>query len=334
WVGGRSARSGFVPSCQSEARPLGEDFSLRCQVNQDFDHLLRRDGQCAPGGGLHHTRISRRGADEVDHAWPKCSLAPKNAGQYRITPCQGLVPVLSWQVTLPRALGWRRDYLAGRSKGFQFEDDSLQLVDERVRFLATEFVQQSAVVPECALALSLETLPDRFANLAIIGKDGAGVMQFVGGGNQADVGVRSSQMLEVIFLTLPPWRFGSEIRIRAAIDHMGHALAKAAADFLEHGSAAAVLDNVVQEGSDGEIFITSGFEHQGRDAQEMRHVGDGFALAALAGVLAGSEQQGALKAWAKFRRRRFVRFHRYLIADQANAITLVFPRGAFVNMRG
>jgi hypothetical protein len=46
-----------------------------------------------------------------------------------------------------------------------------------------------------------------------------------------------------------------------------YALAKAAADFLKHGSAATVFDDVVQERGDGKIFITSGFEHQAGNAQ-------------------------------------------------------------------
>jgi len=118
-------------------------------------------------------------------------------------------------------------------------------------------------------------------------------------------------MLEVAFLTLSPWWLGIEIRIGAAVHHMSHALAKAAADLLKHGSAATVLDDVVQEGGDGKIFIASSFEHQTGDAQQMRNVGDGGALASLARVLADREEQGSLKTWAKFQCRRFLGFHWY-----------------------
>src|SRR5271166_3963651 len=107
-------------------------------------------------------------------------------------PELGDLPAFSWQVTLPRVPAAR---LLGRScHGFQFEDDSLQLVDQRVRFLAPEFIEQGSIVPERTIAFSLEALPDWCANLAIIRKDGAGVVQFVGGGNQADIGVGGSQM--------------------------------------------------------------------------------------------------------------------------------------------
>jgi len=82
--------------------------------------------------------------------------------------------------------------LAGRSDGFQFDDDSLQFIYQAVGLLTFEFVYQGPIVPEGAIAFSLEALPDWFANLAIVSEDGAGVVQFVGSGNQADIGVGSS----------------------------------------------------------------------------------------------------------------------------------------------
>src|SRR5580693_6186989 len=101
----------------------------------------------------------------------------------------------------------------------------------------------------------MKTLPDSVANLAIGGDDGADVVQFVGGGNQASVGIGSSQMRDVVFFALPPGRFGIDIGIGAAVDHVSDALAKTTTDFLQHGRAATVLDNVVQKRGDGKIFI-------------------------------------------------------------------------------
>src|SRR5580693_2038525 len=121
----------------------------------------------------------------------------------------------------------------------------------------------------------MKTLPDSVANLAIGGDDGADVVQFVGGGNQASVGIGSSQMRDVVFLALPPGRFGFEIGIGAALDH------------------------VVQESGNGKVFIASGFEHQASYTQEMCNVGDGCALAVLTGVFAGREKQRPFKTGAK-----------------------------------
>jgi hypothetical protein len=69
-------------------------------------------------------------------------------------------------------------------------------------------------------------------------------------------------MLEIVFFALPPWRLGIEVGIGATFYNMSDAVAEAAANFLEHRRAAAVFDDIVQEGGDGKIFIASGFEHQ------------------------------------------------------------------------
>jgi hypothetical protein len=97
----------------------------------------------------------------------------------------------------------------------------------------------------------MKALPDLVANLAISGDDGADVVQFVGGGNQASVGIGRSQMRDVIFFALQPRWFGIEIGIGAAVYHMSDVPSKTAADFLKHGRAATVLNYVVQEGGDG-----------------------------------------------------------------------------------
>ena len=75
------------------------------------------------------------------------------------------------------------------------------------------------------------------------------------------------------------------------------ALAKATADFLQHGCAAAILHHVVQQGGDGEIFIASGFEHERGDTHQMCDVRDGGGLARLAGVLICSELERSLETW-------------------------------------
>ena len=74
------------------------------------------------------------------------------------------------------------------------------------------------------------------------------------------------------------------VGIGAAVDYVGDALAKAAADFFQHGSASAVFDDVVQERGDGEIFVAPGFEHKRGDAHQMGDVWDRRCFARLAGM--------------------------------------------------
>ena len=129
-----------------------------------------------------------------------------------------------------------------------------------------KFIQQGTIVPERAIAFSLKPVRDWFANFVVIGQDGTGVVQFVGNGNQSDICVRVLQMLEIVFLALPPRWLGIEISIGAAVDHVSYALAEAAADFSKDRDAATIFDNVVQERGDGKIFITSCFEHEAGNA--------------------------------------------------------------------
>ena len=62
-IAGRSSRSRLVPSCQRELRLLAKHFVVQRQMNQDFDHLLRRHGQRSLGCGLHQVRRHRRHAN-------------------------------------------------------------------------------------------------------------------------------------------------------------------------------------------------------------------------------------------------------------------------------
>ena len=88
---------------------------------------------------------------------------------------------------------------------------------------------------------------------------------------------------------LAPGRLGIGIGIGATVHHFGDALPKAAADFFQHGRSAAILNDIVQERGDREIFVAARFKHQGRDSHQVRDVGNGRCLASLAGMLLGGE---------------------------------------------
>ena len=69
----------------------------------------------------------------------------------------------------------------------------------------------------------MKTLPDSIANFAISSDDRADVVQFVGGRNQASVGIGSSQMRDVVFLAFPPGRFGIKIPSETLLRRRGTA---------------------------------------------------------------------------------------------------------------
>jgi len=106
----------------------------------------------------------------------------------------------------------------------------------------------------------------------MVRENGACIVQFVSGRNQADICICGLQMLQVIFFALPPWRLGIEIGVSATFYYMSDALAEAAANFFKHRRATTILNNVMQESGDGQIFIASRFEHQTGNAQQMRNV--------------------------------------------------------------
>ena len=70
-------------------------------------------------------------------------------------------------------------------------------------------------------------------------------------------------MSDVLLLSLAPRWLRIGVAIRAALDYMGDTIAKAKAHFLKHRLAAAILDNVMQQGSNIEVFITPSFKNQG-----------------------------------------------------------------------
>ena len=66
----------------------------------------------------------------------------------------------------------------------------------------------------------------------------------------------------------------------------------------------------MQEGGNGKVFISSGFEHQAGDTKQMRNVRDGCALAVLECVFAGGKQECPFKTRTKRDDRLAFAFHR------------------------
>ncbi len=92
---------------------------------------------------------------------------------------------------------------------------------------------------------------------AIIAEDGAHVVEFVGGGNQPRIRIFSFQARNVFLFALAPRRLGIGVGIGTAVDHFCDAGAEPAANFFQHGGAAAIFDHVVQKSGDGQIFVAA-----------------------------------------------------------------------------
>src|SRR6266567_6324733 len=96
-------------------------------------------------------------------------------------------------------------------------------------------------------------------------------------------------MSNIFFFALAPWRLGIDVRIGAALDNVGHAISKPAADFLQHWRSAAVLNHIVQQRGNGTIFVAASLEHQGRDSHQVRNIGNSRCLPSLPRVLFSGE---------------------------------------------
>ena len=165
--------------------------------------------------------------------------------------------------------------------------------------MGMEDVEDGAVIPEGAFAASGETVEDGLAVEAEIGEDRACAVEFVGGGDKADVVIGVGEVVEIVELALFPRRFGDGVGIGAAFDDVGYTVAETLADFGKHGAAAAVFDYVVEKGGDGLVFVAFGFEDQSCDGHEMGDVGDGGFLSGLMRVFFGGEEEGFEEAWTE-----------------------------------
>jgi hypothetical protein len=191
----------------------------------------------------------------------------------------------------------------GSGLGFQLQHDALEFGHQAVGAVA-ENVEDGAVIPQCAVATSGETVEDGVAVKAIFGEDGADVVKFVGRGDEARVVVGVGEMGEVVELALLPWRLGNRVGVGAAFDDASDAIAEAVAELGEHRFAPAVFDNVVKQGRDGLIFIASGFEDERGDGHEVGDVGDARFLAGLGGMLFGGEEKRFVEAGSEMWSRR------------------------------
>jgi hypothetical protein len=135
----------------------------------------------------------------------------------------------------------------------------------------------------------------------IVGEDMAGIMQFVGGGNQVCVCVCPAEMPDIVLLSPAPRWFWVQAGISTTFNHMRYPFTEAATHFLEHGSASAVFDDIVQQGGDCQVLVASGFEYQPGHSQKVGDVGCRGALAKLPGMLTMGKQQRLFKAATQLR---------------------------------
>jgi len=96
---------------------------------------------------------------------------------------------------------------------------------------------------------------------------------------------------------------GIGVGVGASIDDFCHSDAKPAADFSQHGRAAAVFHYIVQQSGNDEIFIAAGFQYKRSHTHQVRDVRNGRGLSRLPRVLLSCKKKSAQEAWTESHRR-------------------------------
>ena len=179
-----------------------------------------------------------------------------------------------------------------------------ELAGERVLEALGQKRAHGGQIPQGAITTAFESLPGFGTMETKVGKQTAGVVEFVGSDDQEDGGVGLLKVAEMGFLAVFPRWLWRGFRIGAGVHHNDHTRAKefeeavaqqrGAADFL-----GAVLDGVVQKRGDGLVFVTTVFEDEGGDGEQVGDVGDVRAFAQLVAVQAVSLGQGDRKTFGE-----------------------------------
>ena len=166
---------------------------------------------------------------------------------------------------------------------FEFRDDAVKFVDERVGASFAEYIYQGTVIPESALLAAAEAVEHGVAFNAVVGENFAGVGQFVGGRYEADVFRRLRDLFDVSAFSFAPFALftGDFVRIRAAVDDARDAVAEFFANFVEAREAALVFDGIVQQSGDDFVFTAAMLNDDGRNTEQVADVRLAFALTAL-----------------------------------------------------
>lgn len=119
---------------------------------------------------------------------------------------------------------------------------------------------------------------------AVVFEDGAGIVELVGAGHEADRGRGVFDVSYVGFFSLPPGRLRFYVGISAAIDYRDYPFTEAIPDLAPHFRAALVFDGVMQKSCDSFVLVSTVFEGNACDPDEMRNIRDFASFADLPGM--------------------------------------------------
>ena len=118
--------------------------------------------------------------------------------------------------------------------------------------------------------------------------DGADVVELVGDRHQKHLRTGGAEKLDGVAFTVLPGV--ALIGFSGAADELGHRVAEEALDLLVGDEA--ILDGIVQDGGDGEVFGATGLDEDLGDAEGMNQVRNARVFPVLAGVGGRGELDG------------------------------------------
>jgi hypothetical protein len=158
-------------------------------------------------------------------------------------------------------------------------------------------LDHGAVVPELVRTTAVEAFPSVGADRAKSPEDVAGVVELVGGDDEAGSDRLVSHAFDVRLLSPFPLRLAgaSALGVGAGVDDVENLLAEPDTDRLAI-LRAEVLDRVVEEGGDRLGLRTAVVEDEAGDSEEVRGVRDVGAFSELIGVEGAGVGEGFVES--------------------------------------
>ena len=116
-------------------------------------------------------------------------------------------------------------------------------------------------------------------------------MEFVGCRDEFDVNTGLCQMFQEPHLSLFPRRFRVSHRVAAAPNYVSHSPAELPRQRLHRHLVGLVLQDIVKQRSDHQVFVPAKLSDERADGHEMREVGNSVAFASLSPMSTKSQIQ-------------------------------------------
>ena len=202
-------------------------------------------------------------------------------------------------VGFPRSGAWLRkselsEWLVARSirlcnpsQRFQFGDDAIEFLDERIATGAAKRSDQFAVIPKRPDLLTGKSFEHRITVHAKFEQRFPSVGEFIGRRDEPNLLVFAGYACNIVALSIEPGSLWLRVGVGAAIDDVLNPFAEFLPYFAQARKSTLILHRIVKKGGDGHIFIASVLDDDGSNSQQVSDIGPFRTFANLPGMNAG-----------------------------------------------